>query len=68
MDGWYKGWYAIKPNQPNQPIRKNKFSCIIHADILEFVAVELKLDVAFVQLCIGLYGLKMKIFIIYMVS
>ena len=35
------------------------------SDILEFIAAKFILNLAFVQLFIGLYGLKIRIYIVY---
>ena len=45
-----------------------KFSCMIHADILEFKAAKFNLHLAFVQLFMGPYWLKIKIHIVFIMS
>ena len=42
--------------------------CIIHTDILEFVAAKFNLNLTFVQFFIGLYWLKLRIYIVCIIS
>ena len=44
--------------------KKKKLSYIIYTNFLEFVAVKFNLDIPFVQLFIGSYWLKIRIYIV----
>ena len=48
--------------------KKSIFLCIIHIDFLEFVGTKFNQNLAFVQLFIYLFWLKIRVYTVYFIS